>query len=87
MRQLLIEACYRFNHSQRRICAALGLCHSSIRYVCRRQDQPIRDRLRALAHEHHRFGYRRLHILLKREGILMNIKRTYRLYTSEGLSS
>ncbi len=62
----------------------LGLCRSSIRYVCQRQDQP-RDRLRALAHEHHRFGYRRFHILLKREGIFMNIKRTYRLYTSEGL--
>jgi transposase len=42
--------------------------------------------LRALAHERHRFGYCRLHILLKREGIFMNIKKTYRLYTSEGLS-
>lgn len=29
LRQLVIEACYRFNHSQRRICAALGLCRSS----------------------------------------------------------
>lgn len=86
LRQLVVETCQNFNHSQRRVCAALGLCRSSIRYVCQRQDQLIRNRLRALAHERHRFGYRRLHVLLQREGIFMNIKKTYRLYTDEGLS-
>ena len=86
LRLLVVEACESFNQSQRRICAAFGLCRGSIRYVSKHEDRPIRDRLRALAQERHRFGYRRLHVLLQREGIVMNIKKTYRLYTDEGLS-
>lgn len=85
LRPWVVEACQSFNRSQRRICAALGICRSSIRYTCKRQDQLIRERLRVLSHERHRFGYRRLHILLKREGIVINLKKTYRLYTQEGL--
>lgn len=76
LRLLVVEACESFNQSQRRICAAFGLCRGSIRYVSKHEDRPIRDRLRALAQERHRFGYRRLHVLLQREGIVMNIKKT-----------
>jgi putative transposase len=46
----------------------------------------IRQRLRDLAGERRRFGYRRLGILLAREGMTMNPKKLYRLYREEGLS-
>ncbi len=46
----------------------------------------MRDRLRALAGERRRFGYRRLHVLLRREGFAVNIKRVYRIYTQERLT-
>jgi putative transposase len=43
----------------------------------------LRERLRQLAHERRRFGYRRLHVLLRREGHVVNRKRLYRLYRAE----
>ncbi len=46
----------------------------------------FRERLRELAAERRRFGYRRLHVLLRREGWIVNHKRVYRLYRAEGLS-
>ena len=46
----------------------------------------MRERLRALAHERPRFGYRRLHVLLRREGVVVNHKRLWRLYRQEGLA-
>jgi putative transposase len=50
-------------------------------------DEPqVRERLRTLAAEHPRWGYRRLHILLRREGMAINRKRVYRLYRLEGLA-
>lgn len=48
--------------------------------------QALRTRLRELAKERRRFGYRRLHILLKREGWAINHKKLYRIYQSEGLA-
>ena len=58
----------------------------TFRYASRRpNDLEIRQRLRALAGERRRFGYRRLHILLAREGIAMNHKRLFRLYRQEKL--
>ena len=56
------------------------------RYVSRRSaDGEVRVRLRALAGERRRFGYRRLHILLAREGVLLNHKRLFRIYREERL--
>ena len=46
----------------------------------------LRDHLRTLAGERRRFGYRRLHVQVRREGFLVNLKRIYRLYTQEGLT-
>jgi pimeloyl-ACP methyl ester carboxylesterase len=46
----------------------------------------LRERLRALAEQRRRFGYRRLTILLRREGLRVNHKRVYRLYREEGLA-
>ena len=49
-------------------------------------DQEVRERLRELAAERRRFGYRRLGILLEREGVRLNHKKLYRLYREEGLA-
>ncbi|XBC62753.1 IS3 family transposase [Defluviimonas sp. SAOS-178_SWC] len=72
---------------ERRACNVIGTDRSSVRYQGRRPDDAaLRDRLRALAGERRRFGYRRLHVLLRREGLVMNRKKAQRLYLEEGLS-
>ena len=72
--------------SERRACAALGADRTSVRYRSRRPDDTaVRVRLRELASIRRRFGYRRLHILLTREGIVMNHKKLRRLYSEERL--
>ena len=63
-------------YSQRRACALIGFAPKSYRYVTvRGNDNEFRERLRRLAGERRRFGYRRLHILLRREGIKLNHKK------------
>jgi putative transposase len=74
-----------FGISQRRACRLIGISESSCRYVSVRQDGPFVERLRELAQERSRFGYKRLHVLLRREGIVVNLKRVHRLYRREGL--
>jgi putative transposase len=72
--------------SQRRACGLIGSHRSTIRYQRRgRDDEPIRRRLAELARERSRFGYRRLHVLLRRDGHLVNHKRVLRLYRLAGL--
>jgi putative transposase len=72
--------------SERRACRIIGADRASVRYRSRRPpDAALRARLRQLAHERRRFGYRRLHVLLRREGQMVNRKRVYRLYTAERL--
>jgi putative transposase len=46
----------------------------------------MRERMKAIAHERRRFGYRRLHVLLKREGHVVNHKKLFRLYREEKLT-
>lgn len=75
-----------FGVSQRRACHALGAARSSVRYVSERGDDPIREPLRAVAARRPRYGYRRLAILLRREGWRVNDKRVYRLYRLDGLA-
>ncbi len=73
--------------SERRACGIIGADRTSIRYRSRRgDDTALRVRLRDLAQQRRRFGYRRLHILLLRDGVTINRKRTQRLYTEEGLT-
>jgi putative transposase len=75
-----------FAVSQRRACAVVGIPRATQRYQPReREDGPVRERLTELARERSRFGYRRLHILLRREGHAVNHKRVYRLYRRAGL--
>ena len=77
----------KFKLSERRACALVGHGRSTYRYRPRRPEWPaLRDRLRELAGQRRRFGYRRLYVLLRREGFGVNLKRIYRLYTQEGLT-
>jgi len=76
-----------FECSQRRCCLALGFARSSVLYRSRRQEQlGLVERLKALAAVRPRFGYRRLHRMVGREGFAVNHKRVHRLYRAEGLA-
>jgi len=73
--------------SERRACGLMGVHRATYRYRQRRkEDRQLRVRLRELAETRRRFGYRRLQILLKREGWQVNHKRVFRLYAEEKLS-
>ena len=72
--------------SERRACSIIGADRSALRYRHRRADDAAtRTRLKQLAAERRRFGWRRLKLLLEREGIRMNQKRLRRLYAEERL--
>ena len=72
--------------SERRACRLVGLHRSTNRYDSRLfEPEGLRARLKALCHERPRFGYPRIHGLLRREGFQVNRKRVYRIYREEGL--
>jgi putative transposase len=76
-----------YEMSERRACSLIGADRSSVRYRHRRpDDRDLREVLRGAAETHRRFGYRRLHVILRRDGHVLNRKRTQRLYREEGLS-
>jgi len=75
------------SYSQRRACRLVGLHARTYRYRSKRpSDDGLRKRLRELASQRRRFGYRRLGLLLGREGIKVSNKKLYRLYTQERLT-
>jgi putative transposase len=75
------------DYSQRRACGLVGIEPKTYRYASKRPDDgAVRQRLKELALERLRLGYRRLHILLRREGIMLNRKKLYRLYREERLT-
>jgi putative transposase len=77
----------RYAFSERRACRLVGIGRASARYrPVRGDDAAVRARLRDLAAERPRFGYRRLHALLRREGVVVNHKRVARLYRAEDLA-
>jgi putative transposase len=78
----------RYGVSERRACRLVGIGRSTLRYRSRphREEESLRRRLRELAAARPRFGYRRLHVLLRREGVIVNHKRVERLYREEGLA-
>lgn len=79
----------QFGVSQRRVCRVLGFPRSSVRYAGSREkgDADLRARLRRLAEERRRFGYRRLAVLLRQEVCeALNLKKVYRLYCEERLA-
>lgn len=73
--------------SERRACQVAGISRSGLRYECRRpdQDKKLKKALLDKATQYPRYGYLMLHGLLKNEGMVINKKRTYRLYTESGL--
>jgi len=72
--------------SERTACHLVGLSRTAYRYLAKpKNDHVLRERLKALAVEHTRYGYLLLHGMLKAEGLVVNKKRTYRVYTEEGL--
>jgi putative transposase len=77
-----------FGLSERRACGLVGVARSTCQYRGHRDPAPaLRERLRALAEQRRRFGYRRLTVLLRREGHRLNHKRVYRLYREESLTA
>ena len=72
--------------SERRACGLLRVAVSSYRYQPQRRDSALRERLEHLARERPRFGYRRLAVLLRREGMAVNHKRLHRVYREAGLA-
>lgn len=71
--------------SQRRVCKLLGLHRSVGRYQSKKKDEPLKESILKHAHARKRFGYRRILILLKAEGLKINHKRVYRIYKELGL--
>ena len=72
--------------SERRACRLVGFSRSAAWCPLKgRDDGALRTRLKTLAEDYPRYGYPTLHDLLKTEGLVINAKRTYRLYREEGL--
>lgn len=71
-----------------RACGLVGVSRSLFHYESRRRidDEVLTERMTAIAAQKRRYGYRRIHVLLKREGCLANHKRIWRLYSKAGLS-
>lgn len=73
--------------SERRVCRALGVHRSLVRYASRRRElEGLSEALEKHACDRPRFGYRRLTVMLRREGFAVNHKRVYRLYRAAGLA-
>lgn len=74
--------------SERRACQLVGLSRNTLRYEPRRsaQNEALSTQIIELAQVRRRFGYRRIHALLRRDGVEVNHKRVYRLYSEAQLS-
>ena len=72
--------------SQRRVCDVLQVDRSAVRYQSKKVDDvDLRGAIKRVARERRRFGYRRINVMLQREGIYMNHKKLRRIYTEEKL--
>jgi putative transposase len=74
-----------FQVSERHACELVGIAVSTFRYQSERSDAELCDKLVTLAREKPRFGYRRLHVLVRRDGLKVNHKRVWRVYRDAGL--
>ena len=85
-RQAVDHLCQAHGVSQRRACNVLQIDRSSVRYKSVRPDDAhLREAMNKVAAERRRFGYRRIHVMLERQGIFMNQKKLRRLYREEKL--
>ena len=72
--------------SERRACRLVGANRATIRYESRKApDQDLEQTMKEMAMKNRRYGYRRIHVLLKRSGQKVNHKKVYRLYRALGL--
>lgn len=76
------------NYSERRACNMMGICRSTVRYkpMPNPGDAALISRIKELSRRNKRYGYRRIAVLLGREGWEVNIKRVHQLWKSEGLA-
>jgi putative transposase len=74
--------------SRRRACLVVGISRSVVRYVARQREDEVElsDKVHKLAARNSRYGYRRITVLLRREGCKINRKRVHRIWKTEGLS-
>jgi putative transposase len=80
------KVCSEWEVSIRRACAVLVVCKGTYHYKLRRSGQAdLKKRIKEIAETRMRYGYRRVHVVLQREGWMINVKRTYRLYSELGL--
>jgi putative transposase len=82
----VVEQLKALQVSERRGCQLVGISRTGARYGSRPRDEELRERLRALAREHPRYGYRRACAMLKRSGEQVNHKRVYRVWREEKLA-
>lgn len=77
----------QYEISARRACRLIPVSRKAVKYVSARplRDAPLTRRMKHLAERYPRYGYLMLHALLRREGLVTNRKRTYRLYREQGL--
>jgi putative transposase len=77
----------RFGCSQRQALRVVRMSASTYLYVSQRKDESaLKSRIKEITDTRVHYGYRRVHVLLRREGHMDNVKRVYRLYREEGLS-
>lgn len=73
-------------YSERKACQLVGANRASVRYESQKSDEGLlREKIIAIAHEKRRYGYRRIHVLLKRMRININHKKLFRIYKQLGL--
>ena len=85
-RRTVVRRLQELGLSERRALRLVGMSASTLRYrACGDGNAALRERLRELAAQHRRHGYRMLHSRLRIDGWTINVKRTYRIYREEGL--
>jgi putative transposase len=83
----VVELEEQYRVSERRACEVIQIRRSSYRYQSIRDEQvALRLRINEIARVRVRYGYKRIHVLLRREGWQINHKRVYRIYCEEGLN-
>jgi putative transposase len=84
---LVPELMRRFGCSQRNALRIVKMSASTYLYISRRKDESVlKSRIKEITDTRVHYGYRRVHVMLRREGHMDNVKRVYRLYREEGLS-